>query len=285
MMASPAHPDPRPVLIIGCGYLGRRVVAPWRAAGRRVAALTRGRADELAALGVEPLIGDVLDPKSLQQLPEAATVLYAVGRDRAAGFSMREVYISGLGNVLNALPPPGRFLYISSTGVYGQTDGAVVDETSPAEPRDEAGRVALDAERLLRERLPAAVVLRFAGIYGPGRLLRRQAILNGEPLIGDAEKWLNLIHVEDGARAILAASERGRPGETYLIADDTPVRRRDFYTHLARELGAPPARFEPGTSAVEANRRVSNRKAREELSFTPRYPSYVEGLTDGERGG
>jgi nucleoside-diphosphate-sugar epimerase len=274
-------PPARPVLVLGCGYLGRRAAALWHSAGRRVVALTRGRAAELAALGLEPLPGDVLDPASLTHLPEAATVLYAVGFDRAAGRSMRDVYVSGLGNVLAALPQPERFVYVSSTGVYGQTDGSEVDETSPTEPRDEAGRVALEAERLLRDRLPAAIVLRFAGLYGPGRLLRRQAIFNGEPLVGDAEKWLNLIHVEDGARAILAASERGRPGETYLIADGTPVRRRDFYTRLAHVLGAPPPRFEPGVPTVEANRRVRNDKARAELGFTPTYPSYREGL--GER--
>ena len=105
--------------------------------------------------------------------------------------------------------------------------------------------------------------------------------MNGEPLVGDADKWLNLIHVEDGARAVLAAEERGRPGETYLVADDTPVRRREFYAHLARLLGAPEARFEPHPPGAvvppEANRRVSNRKLRA-LGWAPRYPSYAEGL-------
>ncbi len=190
---------------------------------------------------------------------------------------MREVYVTGLRNVLAALPRGGRFIYISSTSVYGQTDGSVVDEASPTEPLEESGRVVLEAETVLRELRPDAVVLRFAGIYGPGRVLRRQALLNGEPLVGDADKWLNLIHVEDGARAVLAAEARGREGETYLIADDTPVRRREFYTHLARVLGAPPARFEH-RDAVEANRRITNQRARAELGWAPRFPSYVEGL-------
>src|SRR5438552_2269194 len=111
------------------------------------------------------------------------------------GRAMREVHVDGLRHVLDTLPVPGRFVYVSSTGVYGQTDGSWVDESSPTEPAEEAGRVVLEAERLLRERLPAAVVLRFAGIYGPDRLLRGQAVRNGEPLVGDPEKWLNLIHV------------------------------------------------------------------------------------------
>jgi len=272
---------PPDVLVIGCGYLGRRVALRWIAAGRRVAALTRGRTAELAALGLEPIVSDVLDPDSLRRLPEVSTVLYAVALDRSSGRSMREVYVTGLGNVLAAMPPCGRFLYVSSTSVYGQADGSEVDESSATVPVEESGRVVLDAEKLLREKMPSAIVLRFAGIYGPDRLLRRQALLNGEPLVGDADKWLNLIHVEDGAGAVLAVEGHGRPGETYIVADDTPVRRREFYTQLARLLGAPGARFEPYPSGKvaqpEANRRVSNRKLRA-LGWVPRYPSYAEGL-------
>lgn len=263
-----------PALILGCGYLGARVAALWQAENRHVAALTRGRASELTARGIEPLIGDVLDPASLR-LPEAATVLYAVGLDRSAGRSMREVYVTGLRNVLTALPRSGSFVYVSSTSVYGQTDGSLVDETSPTEPLDESSRIVLAAEGVLRELRPDAVLLRFAGLYGLGRVLRREALLRGEPLVGDAEKWLNLIHVEDGARAVLAAE--GRVGATYLIADDTPVRRREFYTHVARVIGAPPARFEQRELA-EVNRRISNQRAKTELAWAPRFPSYAEGL-------
>ena len=191
---------------------------------------------------------------------------------------MREVYVNGLANVLEAIPRPERFVFISSTSVYGQTDGSWVSEQSPTEPREDSGRVVLDAERLLREKLPEANVLRFAGIYGPGRLLRKQPLLKGEPLVGDAEKWLNLIHVADGARAVLAAEARGRAGEIYLIADDEPMRRRAFYTFLAQELGAPAAQFEVGTTLREANRRIHNRKMRQELAVELLYPDYRVGL-------
>jgi nucleoside-diphosphate-sugar epimerase len=268
----------RPHLIVGCGYLGRRVAARWHASGNRVAALTRRNADALAALGVEPVVGDVLDPASLRNLPSARTVLYAVGMDRSAGHSMRAVYVEGLANVLDTLPACERFVYVSSTGVYGQTGGELVDEDSPTEPREESGRVVLEAEQLLRARLPGAIVLRFAGIYGPGRLLRERAVRSGEPLAGEADRWLNLVHVEDGAEAVLAAESRGTPGQTYNVADDEPVSRLDFYTHLAELIGAPRARFEHRAEAG-ANRRVSNAKARAALGWAPRFPSYREGLS------
>src|SRR5262249_12394551 len=120
-------------LVIGCGYLGRRVAVAWRDQGRTVYALTRSRADELAATGLSPIVADVTDPASLSHLPKVDTVLYAVGRDRSSGQSMHSVYVTGLTNVLAALPPPAKFLYVSSSSVYGQTGGEWVTEDSPTE--------------------------------------------------------------------------------------------------------------------------------------------------------
>jgi nucleoside-diphosphate-sugar epimerase len=273
------------VLIIGCGYLGLRAAKVWISAGRRVYALTRGRADLLRSHGIEPIVGDVLDPHSLRNLIHTDTVLYAVGLDRSSGRSMREVYVQGVQNVVEALiqahgrPSVGvqKFLSISSTSVYGQTDGSWIDETSPTEPLEESGRVVLEAEQTLRQFRPDAIILRFAGIYGPDRVIRKASLLKGEPVPGDPERFLNLIHVDDGVRAVLAAEAKGEPGETYLIADDHPPTRREFFTRTAEVIGAPPVTFD-GTGGVEANRRVSNAKAKERLGFTPVFPTFREGL-------
>jgi nucleoside-diphosphate-sugar epimerase len=242
----------------------------------RVAALTRSRAEELWAAGIEPTIGDVTEPASLH-LPSAEAVLYAVGLDRSAGKSMREVYIGGLTSVLDALPAPRRFIYVSSTSVYGQTGGEWVDEDSPTEPAEENGRIVLECERLLHRRLPEAIILRLAGIYGPGRLLKRLAVAKGEPLGTDPNKTINLIHVEDGARAVVAAAEHGRPGATYNVADGQPVTRREFYGELARLLGAPPPRFEP-KAADKTDRRISNRRLMSELGLQLLFPDFRAGL-------
>src|SRR5256885_1753544 len=82
------------------------------------------------------------------------------------------------------------------------------------------GRVVLEAEGVLRSACPEAVVLRFAGIYGPGRLLRERAIRAAEPMTGDPEVWLNLIHVDDGVEALLAAEQKALPGCVYNVCDD-----------------------------------------------------------------
>jgi nucleoside-diphosphate-sugar epimerase len=280
---TPPAPAPPAALLFGCGYLGRRVAARWVAAGRRVAAVTRRNAAELRALGVEPVVADVTDGASLTALPRAATVLYAVGMDRSAGRTMHDVYVGGLGTVLAALPAGGRFVYVSSTSVYGQTDGGWVDESSPTAPTEEAGRVVLEAEGLLRRLRPDSIILRLAGLYGPDRLLRKIPVLKGEPLIGDADKWLNLVHVEDGADAVVAAVEHAEAGTTYTIADDAPTPRREFYTLLAELLGAPPAAFESRPEPGAANRRVSNRRAKSELGWAPRFPNYREGLAAAVR--
>ncbi|MFM8271507.1 MAG: SDR family oxidoreductase [Gemmata sp.] len=274
---SPLDPTADTQLILGCGYLGRRVAALWRAQGRRVTALTRTNAAALRAGGIESVTGDVCDPDTLRALLGASTVLYAVGMDYRAARPMHEVYVRGLANVLDTLPPCARFIYVSSTSVYGQSAGEWVTEQSPAEPTEASGKVVLEAEQLLRARVPGAVVLRCAGQYGPNRLLRKQPIMKGEPLAGDAEKWLNLVHIADAAAAVLDAETHAMPGETYNLSDGAPATRRDFYTRLAELLGTE-AKFEPRAEPGTPNRRVSNEKFRA-LGWAPKYASYRDGLT------
>jgi nucleoside-diphosphate-sugar epimerase len=250
------------VLVFGCGYLGRRVAERWRTAGRVVQTVTRGRGAELAAAGFEPIVADVTDPTSLDAANlNANTVLYAVGMDRSAGKTMREVYVQGLENVLRRVRCK-RFLYVSSTGVYGQTDGEWVNEDSATEPLEESGKIVLEAERLLHAERPDATVLRFAGLYGPGRILRRAALLAGEPLVGDAEKYLNLIDADDGAAAVERA-EHAPPG---------------VYSYSAEVLAAPPAQFVQRPEPGLPNRRVDASRARNVLGWQPRHATYREGL-------
>ena len=257
-------------LVLGCGYLGRVVARRWLVAGHQVAGLTRSRGDELRTLGIEPVVGDVTDPGL--RLPPADTVLYSVGMDRSSGKSMREVYIGGLTNVLKVLPDVRRFVFVSSTSVYGQADGSWVDESAPTEPVEESGRIVLESERLLRARRPEAIILRFAGIYGPGRVIRRAVVERGERLGTDPDGWLNLIHVEDGASAVVAAADQGAAGATYNVADGRPATRREFYAEMAALLGAPSPQFEP--TAERTNRRINNRRMKAELGVELQFPEF-----------
>ena len=269
-------------LIIGCGYLGRRIAALWLEQGREVWATTR-RPEAPGGLDVTPVVCDVLKPETLGGLPQADTVVYAIALDRSSGATMRSLYVDGLANVLARLPKPKRFLYISSSSVYGQTDGSWVDEESATEPSEEAGQIVRAAEMILQKTLPEAVILRFAGIYGPGRLLRQKAIQAGEVILADGDKWLNLIHVDDGARVALAAETHARQGRVYNVCDGHPVRRHTFYGTLAKHLGAPPPRFQapaPGIAPPheKANRRLRNRRLREELDCQLHYEDFEDGI-------
>jgi len=279
-------------LIIGCGYLGRRVAAVWRSQGHAVSALTRSsdNAATLRKLGIEPILGDVLDRAALRSLPAADVVLYAVGYDRQAAAAKREVYVQGLENVLREIASRvGRFLYVSSTSVYGQDGGEWIDETSPCVPSTEDGQICLAAEQTVWRFFPSAnvsgrgaIVLRFSGIYGPDRLLRRiESVRKQEPIRANPEGFLNLIHVDDGARIVAAIAEHGRLGATYLVTDNRPVRRREYYTLLANLVDAPAPMFQ--TDAADAshlNKRCSNARLRAELGDACLFPTIESGLRD-----
>lgn len=219
-------------------------------------------------------------------LPAAETVLYAIGYDRHAAASRWEVQVEGLRAVLAALPPEtGRLVYVSTTGVYGQTASGWVDEDSPCRPTRDAGRAVLAAEQVLWSHPlgSRAVVLRLAGIYGPGRVPLMADLLAGQPIVAGAEQWLNLIHAEDAVAAVLAAESQARPPRTYNISDGHPTPRQEFYRYLAELLRLPPPRFaEPSPEQAESSRagqkKVSSARMLAELRVSLAYPSYREGL-------
>ncbi len=275
-------------LIVGCGYLGLRVARRWLKNGDEVYALTRSpsHATQLRELGLHAAVGDVTRPESLGDLPAVETVLYAVGYDRGAEASMREVYVEGLRNTLEALGDnPRRLIYISSTSVYGQSDGSWVDERSPCEPVTEGGHICLEAEqRLRRDALGSrSIILRLAGIYGPGRVPRIATLQAGEPIAAVQSGYLNLIHVADAATVVLAA-ESHATSDLYAVSDGHPVQRGDYYTELARAVSAPPPRFveppanHPAALRASSSKQVRNRRMLDELSVELKYPSYQEGL-------
>lgn len=276
-------------LIFGCGYLGKRVAQKWLRQGDQVLAVTRSaaRAEEFADWGVQPIVGDITADVDLRDADGAQTVLFAVGFDRGSGQAIREVYVGGLQKVLDKLPASvSRFIYISSTGVYAQADGEWVDEGSPCEPEREGGRACLAAEALLRAHDIGrrSVILRLAGIYGPGRLPKWKDVIAGNSIDSPADGYLNLIHVDDAVSAVLAAEGLQNLPDRILVSDGQPVLRGDFYRELAKQSGAPAPRFAEPADAARANRRgstdkrIDNTRMRQRLSITLQYPSYCEGL-------
>ena len=287
---------PLKVLIVGCGYVGARVAARLAAEGHRVFAVTRSaaRAEEFARRGWTPIVADVMEPAAIAAAPPMDAVLQAVGFDRTAGVPKRQVYIDGFARVLTAMAGRcGRVVAISSTSVYGQSNGELVDETSPTEPASESGQICLQQEQELwkwradQKGDVAASILRLAGIYGPERMLARaESLRAGTPMSGRGDAWLNLIHGDDAAALAVRALVAGRDGATYLGVDAEPVLRRDFYGELASLLEAPAPTFsgvvEPGGRGSEAgiNKRCVNAATQRELGGVLQFPTYREGLRD-----
>jgi nucleoside-diphosphate-sugar epimerase len=279
-------------LIVGCGYLGRRIGRALSLRGERVFGTTRSTttAGTIERWGIEPTIADVLDHSSLRGLPPADRVVSCVGYDRSSGASMRSVYVDGLRAFLSSLRQhPQRLVYASSTGVYGQSAGEWVDENSATEPVSESGRICLEAEAALRgfgdEAGVSIVCIRYSGLYGPGRIVRRDAVARGEVLSGDPERYLNLIHIDDAASAAIAALDAAHPSSLYVASDDRPVRRREYYELVARHLSAPLPRFttrdEAGTPGRDdSNKRVSNHRIKADIGFEPRFRDISQGVPD-----
>jgi nucleoside-diphosphate-sugar epimerase len=284
-------------LIFGCGYLGSRVARRWSDAGHHVVVVTRstGRAFELEQFGYRTIIADITRPETLSSLPNADTVLFAVGYDRTPGQAIEQVYAGGMRHVLTALPTEtGRFIYISTTGVYGPGGGAWVDEQTPPDPQREGGRASLAAEQALAEHAfgKRGISLRLAGIYGPQRVPFLQELRAGKPIPAPISGFLNLIHVEDAAAVVVAAADvpletlrgQGRMPRVYCVSDGHPAERGDFYREVARQIGAQPPRFtepdpvSPRAARARSNRRVGNARMLAELGVTLTYPDYCAGL-------
>jgi nucleoside-diphosphate-sugar epimerase len=281
-------------LIVGCGYLGRRIARRWRDAGNTVAIVTRSevRAEAFRRQGYRAIIADVTRPETLIQLPAAESLLFAVGFDRASQNSIHEVYAGGVRNLLAALPADtGRFIYISTTGVYGPSSGEWIDEVTLPDPKRAGGRASFAAEQAIAEHPLGQrnVVLRLAGIYGPGRIPFIRELRAGEPIPAPIHGWLNLIHVDDAVEVVFATdalSTIENPPRVYCVSDGQPVERGEFYSELARQIGAQPPRFvepdpnSPLAARAEANRRISNARMLADLRVTLRYPDYRAGLAD-----
>lgn len=274
-------------LILGCGYLGIPTGRRWLQAGDQVVAVTRTRKRfvELQKLGFSPRIGDITRPSTLNNLPLADTVLFAVGLDRTQTSDIRSVYVDGLKNVLERLPTGTKhFIYISTTSVYGKVNSQWVNEDTPVHPIREGGKACLEAEQLLQASHlgDAATILRFSGIYGPNRIPFQSVILSTDRSRLSPDGHLNLIHVEDGARVIDHVSNKTPLKETFLVSDGHPVERREFYDTVAKHLQADPIAWPTPSDTRRSDRgskKIDNQKLCRLLGdFRFNYPDYKTGL-------
>lgn len=278
-------------LVVGCGYAGQRLGSRLREQGVSAYGTTRrpDRAERLKARGIEPVVGGLTDRGTLRRVDRLGVevVFYLVPPVRTGADPLTDVLEATSRSPLEA------FVYASSTSVYGDRDGGWVDETTPVRPVGESARARQGAERAVLEagwryQTPTRIC-RIAGIYGPGRTLRDSLERGDYLLIRGHDTWVNRVHVEDLVSALIAVWRAGGAGRVYNISDGSPHRSSEF-ADLAAELHGLPlpewvsleeARDRYGEKRLRrklANKRVSNRRLREELEWTPRYPSFRVGL-------
>jgi len=295
---SPAIVGPlrRPrLLIIGCGDIGMRVARLLRGRYRVLALTTQAnRRDELRALGVVPLLGNLDQPATLARLAGIAdAVLHLAPPASAGGTDARTA------RLLQALARHGRvrrLVYASTSGVYGDAGGELFDETRTVRPATERARRRVDAEQRVRwfgRAFGARVtLLRVPGIYAGDRPggHPRERLARGTPVLaaGD-DAYTNHIHADDLARACVAALERGLPQRVVHVCDDTELKMGDYFDLAADLCGLPrPPRITRAEarqqlspmllSFMSESRRLDNRRMKRELRLKLRYPTVREGL-------
>ncbi|MCB1734820.1 MAG: SDR family oxidoreductase [Gammaproteobacteria bacterium] len=274
------------VFIVGCGYVGERVAAEARHRGREVFALARTprSAQHLLTFGIEPVRGDLDDRGTLQDMPtDDATIYYFApppdkgDRDPRIGAFLDAIRIGQL---------PRRIVLISTSGVYGNCEGAWVDESWPRNPQVDRARRRSDAElqleRWAQAHGVAYAILRVPGIYGPDRV-PLERLEKGVPVLAESESpWSNRIHVDDLAAACVAAGEDSRPGGVFNVADGQPSTMTDYFKRVARAAGLPPppeisldearATLSPGMlSYLAESKRLDITRMREELGVEPAF--------------
>ncbi|MEO7494647.1 MAG: NAD-dependent epimerase/dehydratase family protein [Massilia sp.] len=271
------------LLILGCGDVGMRLL-PLLRERYRVFALTSdpARCAPLRAAGAVPIVGDLDHRASLKRLAGLADRVIHLAPPQSDGVLDRRTR-----NLTAILPDGARLVYVSTSGVYGDCGGALIDETRTVAPRNARARRRVDAERVLRDWARGAhaslAIVRVPGIYARARLPLRR-LQEGTPALREADDvFTNHIHADDLAAILALALARGRPGRVYHAVDDTEMKMAAYFDTVADAFGlARPPRLprEALAAAVSPmllsfmseSRRLCNTRIKQELGVRLRHP-------------
>jgi nucleoside-diphosphate-sugar epimerase len=265
-------------LIIGCGYLGTRLLGLLN----DQECYFTNRSEKSASINdvsnEHSLILDINNKdswKNLDMLSEKLNIIiYFMVTPRQIERTIFPDFIKRL-NQLNA----NRAILISSTVVYGNVDRIVDADTE----------VNIDSERAERQYLieqdwlggmENGTVVRLAGIYGPERVIGKNGIINREAVSGDPDGWLNLIHVNDGARLVKRISEVKKPEQIELGCDGYPIKRHEYYSFLARALKQSAPKFNLDTSTRSTGRRCDNKITMTRTGWQPEQPNFRKAISN-----
>lgn len=227
----------------------------------------------------EPLAVDLSSPFSLDGIPKTlAGVVFLPSTKRDVAM-YQQTRVGGFENLVRALRQAGcdvaRWVYVSSTSVYGENNGEWVNEDVKPAPRSQTAQVLLQGEGLMESLGLPGTIVRFGGIYGPGRQMYLRRVARGDPCTPGL--WTNRIHVHDCASMLQHLLELDSLHPSYIGVDHCPVQQCRLMAWLASDMGLP---FETGRDAADGTgKRLSNRRI-VDSGFTFAYPSYESGYSD-----
>ena len=276
------------VTILGCGYLGTALAEQYVSKGWNVSALTRNAdtAQNLRSLGVSQVVeAQLQDDRWHGQLdPNQEFVVNCVGASSPDNQGYISSYIEGQDSVMKWLEQGSvdSFVFTSSISVYPQTEKRFVDETASCAGVSEKGGLLLAAEQKCFPPVSSvkrSFILRLGGLYGPGRHLLIDKVKTGQELQGNADRILNLIHRDDAVRAILDCLEADESniGRIYNVSDGDHATRGQIVSWLAEKFQVTEPSFKEDDEEGTPNRKVSNNRILDELSWSPQFTNFQVG--------
>ncbi|MEE2777067.1 MAG: NAD-dependent epimerase/dehydratase family protein [Acidobacteriota bacterium] len=268
------------VLIAGCGYVGERLGQRLLHSRHSVHCARRDASSLGAAL--RPISADLCDEHAVDRLPfPFETIVYTVAADESTPEAYRRAYVEGPLRLLRRASReaiPTRFLFASSTSVYGEDAGSWVDETTQPYPAGFRGEILIEAEETIRHETAQSACIRFGGIYGPGRTHLIEAARAASPSYDiETDRFTNRIHADDAARALDHLLHLEALESIYIGVDEEPARRSEVMAWLRQQLDATAPRSPEGNSAASGKRCDS--RALRESGFEFRFPTFREGYS------
>ena len=275
------------LLIIGCGDIARRTIPLIRKQYRTYALIRNGtQRDALRAMGVVPLMGDLDNRKALSRITGLADIVLHFAPPPNAG--VRDIRTRHLLAALSRGTLPRQLIYISTSGVYGDCDGAWVNETHTLNPQSARAQRRVDAETQIRawarKNRVNASILRVPGIYAEDRLPLERVQAGMPAILKDEDSYTNHIHASDLARIIVSALRHARTNRVYHASDDGVMKMGDYFDVVADAFRLPrPPRIsraeaqhalpESLLSFMNESRRLTNDRMKLELKVKLHYPS------------
>ncbi len=281
------------IVIVGCGDIGQRVAKIWQKSGKAVYGIVRSETAiyKLKQLQIHPYQADLDKLDDLNNLPIKNSLLYYFAPPPTKGVD--DTRMAHFLNNLDKNNLPAHLIYISTSGIYGDQQGHLIDEQTPANPQVDRAKRRYHAEQLLeqwsKQTSVTITILRVAGIYGPGRLPLQRLKDQIPMLFENLAPQTNRIHADDLAQICVAAATKKAAGEIYNVCDGTNSNMTEYFNTIADFCGLarPPLvdwqeaenTISKGMlSYLKESRRMDNSKMINELAVQLKYPTLKDGL-------